>query len=137
MAIGRKKRIITDGQLIERTIYWSKLLQVSDWFISVGICSAEEMGKGVNGTNEISFPTNECVIRLVNPSEYSDWGNYDMELVLVHELLHLVINPHTGKVSDSYEERAINQIARALVDVEIKKEKGERKRVKNRNQKNK
>lgn len=137
MAIGRRKRLITHEQLIERTIYWSKLLQVSDWYINIGIFSGKDMTEGTNGTIDVSFQTNECVIKLVDPADYGDWGNYDMEFTLVHELLHLVINPHAESTADKYEERAINQIARALVDMEIKKEKGERKRAKKKKQKNK
>lgn len=127
MTIGRPERILTEEQLQERLNYWQKRLNLFQWYITVNIARSTEIeGEGQNNYNTALM---ESRITLIDPIDHEALGAYDMEFILVHELLHLIVevNRHSRTYSDREEidlEYAINALARSFMQFED--EKGER-----------
>lgn len=103
---------------------WQRRLRITDWRIGVKLAHWYEMDHGENvGMCEIWSPHKRALVRIIHESEYESvvplaiWP-YDPELILVHELLHIVMEAFTvdAKSPEFVEfERAINLISGALV----------------------
>ena len=95
---------------------WQKLLRLQDWEVNVDY-SRERDFANKEALGECSFNLNsrEGFIKILHPVDYD--GDYDLEWVLVHELLHLHFADWTAKTN--YEcpvsgEQAIDSIAQTL-----------------------
>ncbi len=118
-----KEVILTQEQLEERLAYWQEKLRLRDWIITASIKRMSQFSQP-DRAGEVfsSYDGKEAAIKLLDPEDHSygdGFAPYDMEHVLVHELLHL----HTGaiKAEDEYslaEEQAIESIVSGLIALE-------------------
>lgn len=117
--------VFTQEQLEESLTYWQEKLRLRDWIIKVKIARQRDMSLS-DKLGEINFNvhTKTALISIIDPSDYDDWGEQDMENTLVHELLHLhfsAISYHFGNkdivVYEMFEEQAIESITSGLVGV--------------------
>lgn len=78
---------------------WKPVLRLQDWQIRIEIHGAEAMPE-ILGANRAIAQKRQAVIKLLDPDEYVSSGMvwpYDIEEVLVHELLHC----YTHQIEDS------------------------------------
>ncbi|WP_416149421.1 hypothetical protein ACM26V_00025 [Salipaludibacillus sp. HK11] len=119
------KVILTEDQLNERAAYWQKVLGLQDWDVQVKKARAEAFDGDREGECEYLSNSKTARIRILDESHYPTdaWDEQDMELTLVHELLHL----HFSAIRDlayeldhyvMFEEQAINKMSQALVHLE-------------------
>ena len=95
---------------------WQKILRLQDWEVDIDFYRARDF-TNADALGECTFNINsrEGFIKILNPIDYE--GEYDLEWIVVHELLHLHFADWTAK--NNYEcpvsgEQAIDSIAQAL-----------------------
>lgn len=93
--------------------YWQRELGLQHWKIEVKIVRGTEIGE-MCGQNDYSFTDEEALIRIKDAIDYHGYYQYDTEKVLVHELLHLVLDDARYD-SSRYYEQAINRLSKLLV----------------------
>ena len=94
--------------------YWQKQLRLLDWEFKLEISTNPEdfFGRNIQNPNYQS-----AIITLLHPDSIpKDWSRIaDLEVTLVHELLHTRLMYAIGKRCDHHGEMAIETIAVALV----------------------
>ncbi|MCY9513310.1 hypothetical protein [Paenibacillus apiarius] len=121
------KAIYTEDDLRARCADWQKTLRLQDWIVVVGISRARDMQlDNCCGVCEWSLPKRMANIRILDPTDYpaDSMEPQDMELTLVHELLHLHFAPMSTEDNTVPEEQAIEAISRGLVELKRKSEVG-------------
>lgn len=95
---------------------WQKILRLQDWEVTIDYYRARDF-TNADALGECTFNINsrEGFIKILHPTDYD--GDYDLEWIVVHELLHLHFADWTAK--NNYEcpvsgEQAIDSIAQAL-----------------------
>jgi len=116
---------------------WQETLRLVDWTITilVGSTKSEDTGEEeIDGIVRWDMEHKMAEITVLSPELYPEdaWGEYDQEVILVHELLHLSLAPLDYLLKHKHHrysvEQHINCVAKALVDLKrnsIKKGKGE------------
>jgi hypothetical protein len=117
----------------ERCSYWQKVLRVQDWSVRVRQLRANQMPLGDGGGEPPRACVNMTLARrcaLVSLMDPIDWDqachwSHDQEVFLVHELLHLVLEPIDAAFADADQqaydnaytqrEQLITSLDRALV----------------------
>ena len=115
---------MTQEQLQQLCLEWQKRLRLQDWDVEVKFVRHYELdGKGQFGLVSYSRKKTHAVISLalendVDPSEPIE---YDPEVTLVHELLHIhfskVANPPDGSPEGVALEQVIHALSRALLSL--------------------
>src|SRR5687768_14532970 len=96
---------------------WQKRLRVQDWRIDLRVCRVYDMPRdGVSGYIEMVEERKEAIIYIIDPRDVqpSNFPN-PTEVTLVHELLHLLIEPCWDRAKEVEGEQAVELIAQALV----------------------
>jgi hypothetical protein len=114
--------IVTDEQAQDWLKLWQKRLRLEDWKIGVKIVRIWELEHGTLGHIDWSSTHKTAVIKVLNPADYelpADQIPADMELSIVHELVHLHLSVlPLNKSSRGAEEQVVSMIADALVNLE-------------------
>lgn len=106
--------------------YWQDRLGLQNWDIVYEIIRAREFSEpyGAYGENMFNYESRSSVIKLMDPVDYHDpHFRYDMQHVLLHELLHAVLTPVAMYFPNDQEhlhvhlEQIINQLATAFCRV--------------------
>lgn len=119
--------IYTEQQLIDLCREWQKILKLEHWEIALHVSRARDFAvEGRCGECSWVLSTALATMRIIDPVDYPESPfKQDMELILVHELLHLHMCPFDLTKQDSLEEtmmeRAIDHIAKALVNLKREK----------------
>ena len=101
---------------------WQKKLHLQAWDIVVEICRKSEFElTDVVGENHWDLRVCKSYIRILDPIDYksSSWP-YDMEVCLVHELLHLhfmLFEPKEDGLEHDHMESVIERFANVLVEL--------------------
>ena len=103
----------------ERLAYWQQRLKLEEWRISIAPVRSSELKPKTLGAVRWDKGKKTAVIWVLDAADYQLPFRAmldDMELTIVHELVHLEIAslPH-GQASRSTEEHAVNGIADALL----------------------
>jgi hypothetical protein len=103
----------------ERLAFWQQRLKLEDWSISVVPARRSELKPNTLGGIRWDKTKKSAVIWVLDPSEYQTPFRAtldDMELTIVHELVHLELTSlPRSEASRSNEEHAVNGIAEALL----------------------
>src|SRR5882724_1694545 len=114
--------VVSEGQVHDWLRLWQKRLRLEDWKIDVKIVRIWDLEQGTLGHIDWSVPHKTAVIKVLNPADYElprDRVPADMELSIVHELVHLHLSAlPLNKSSRNAEEQVVTMIANALVDLE-------------------
>ena len=114
--------VVTEEQTQDWLRVWQKRLRLDDWKIEVKIVRIWELEHGTLGHIDWSTPRKSAVIKVLNPADYElppDKIPADMELSIVHELVHLHLSVlPLSKTSRGAEEQVVTMIADALVSLE-------------------
>lgn len=120
--------LLTEAELQDACRYWQGVLGLQDWRIVLkrvrfSAYGSEQKAKG--GEVQVSHDKKTALIRITEPDDYNEQANraidgpQDMELTLVHELVHLHFAPlwHVikGDVENRFEEQAVNALSLALI----------------------
>lgn len=116
------KRVYSLYELQERCKIWQDLLNLSDWQIKTDLVPHSEFGECEFGTIEHLLHFKHAKIKLPTAEtyEYDFDPDYDMIPILVHELLHLVLDqmlPPKSETDQGFKssiEIAINKLAGAF-----------------------
>lgn len=117
-----KEVILTEDELREKCVEWQKILRLQDWIITILITRERHMGCSSRIAEiEAKLPKRMATIRILDPIDYPTGlsEDQDMELSLVHELLHIHLFPLFADREDEMrmvaEEQAIEAISRGLI----------------------
>lgn len=115
------KCILTQYELEELCREWQERLKIQYWDIKIGIFRARDFVKS-DSRAEVSWTKTNAtaILRILDPVDYDrELWPQDMEVSLVHELLHLRFCEaditEAGSLEDVMLERAIDHTAEALV----------------------
>jgi hypothetical protein len=102
---------------------WQKILRLQDWEVDINFYRSRDFANS-DAVGECTFNINarDAVIKILDPIDYD--GEYDLEWIVVHELLHLHFAGWTA--ANNYEcpisaEQGIDAIAQALTKLEKKR----------------
>ena len=118
-----EKHIVTEGQLKTLCKEWQERLRLQAWDVKTGIYRERNFcGPERQGENEYNLATGTSLIRILDPADYPESKfKQDMEVTLVHELLHLVFAPFEPdddkELEHKFMERAICQLSGVLVEL--------------------
>lgn len=123
MAYKATEVILTQKQLQKRLKYWQKVLRLQDWKLDVSISTIKEMDGFAADIRRIEA-IKQAKIRVMGPNETQadHWVPLDMELLLVHELVHLHYETtHDKKRHEVVRiEQGVESISEALIALERK-----------------
>ncbi len=111
--------------LDDRLAVWQQRLKLEDWRISIALVRLSDLPPRTVGGIRWDKKKKSAVILVLDPSDYrlpfrEMLG--DMELTVVHELVHLdLASLPRGQASRGSEERAVSGIADALLELDGKK----------------
>jgi len=107
---------MTNSQLKKFCKEWQKRLRLQDWNVSVAFGILED------STGLTKINPNFKVAKVIIDEE----GNNELEITLVHELLHLHADPFSQDLQEKYKtnlEAMIELTARALVEAKYENNK--------------
>jgi hypothetical protein len=114
-----KEIILTEEQLQQKLKEWQKRLRLQDWIIKVRLARRYELPEDSMACVNAVLPKKMASIKILDPIDYdqSIMVPQDMEDSLVHELLHLHLEPIVGDDDSKYieVEQAIESISFGLV----------------------
>jgi hypothetical protein len=109
--------------LTARLAVWRQRLKLNDWTISIVPAHPGDLKPGTLGHIHWEADKKTAWIRVLDASDYRlacpDALN-DMELTVVHELVHLVLSSvsRSNEADRGAEEHTVNQIANALLSLD-------------------
>jgi hypothetical protein len=117
------KHILSPEQLRERCARWQNQLRLNNWRIAVSICRRSSFNDSdAQGEVDFGLSSGKAIIRILDPVDYPDTPfEQDMEITLVHELLHLCFAPFTpneSTLSHTFMENTIEMLAQTLVEID-------------------
>jgi hypothetical protein len=122
---GKELAQRTQQFLDEKLTVWCRRLNLAEWRISVNMTHRSDLKPKTLGGIRWDKGKKSAVIWVLDPSDYRlpfpEMLN-DMELTIVHELVHLELaSLPRSEASRSSEEHAVNGIAEALLALDHKK----------------
>ena len=127
----RQRLQLNSGQLAQRFMddrlaVWRQRLKLEDWRISVAMIRLSDLPPKTLGGIRWDKSKKSAVIWVLDPSDYRLPFREmldDMELTIVHELVHLdLASLPRGQASRGSEERAVSGIAEAMLGLDRKKQ---------------
>ncbi len=105
---------------------WQERLKLSDWRITWAIAHRSDLKPNTVGQIHWDKPSKSASVLVLDPSDYRMPFNAmldDMELTIIHELIHLKLTslPHS-EASRGSEEEAVNGLSEALFALEHQKQ---------------
>ena len=102
--------------------FWKKELRLSDWDIRLDIVRSHVFRDDFVGDCNVSLSNKSAHIRLMDAIDVTgtEWFPLDQEEVLVHELMHIHLEPFFPKSDHALNftgEQAIESIAKCLVSL--------------------
>lgn len=112
----------TVADLAKDVAWWQKMLRLEDWRITITISTLGAM-RGNLGQVEIESDRKLARLTMAQGSDYREKALYhqDMEVTLVHELLHLTFREYRI-FNAKYEEAVVEMLSLALVGARRGKE---------------
>jgi hypothetical protein len=105
-----------------RLAFWQQRLNLQDWKLSVESSHPADLKPETLGNIHWDPGKKTAVVRVLAVADYTmacPAALEDMELTVVHELVHLTLSPLRNSATNrSDEEHAVNQIADALLKLE-------------------
>lgn len=111
--IGKKNQKIRN-KLSKFMNQWCLLLGLDRWEIIAEYCAeSDTLEPGLNGCAKVQWPYKRAVIKF-HISQLYDNDDVQLERLVVHELMHVVVNEMRGKKFDNddlqHEERVVTEL---------------------------
>lgn len=104
---------------------WAGRLKLADWEIMVTVVPKSELPENKSGLCSSVLTKKAAHVKILHPDDADpNWINaYDMELTLVHELVHLHVAPwallyESGDHSEILLEQAVHTLSTSLVEAD-------------------
>ncbi len=111
--------------LNQKLFIWQKRLKLEHWNITVKLVRPGELKPKTLGNIHWDADTRSAAIKVLSPLDYRmefTEAIKDMEFTVVHELVHLQLSSlPRNEASRSAEEKAVNTITQALLDLDRQK----------------
>jgi len=121
----QEKTLAAEAFIGQKLAIWQNRLYLDDWKIAVRLVPSTGLKPKTLGNIHWDTATRIATIRILNVAEYRlPYREMleDMEFTVVHELIHLQLSSlPRSEASRSAEERAVNQITQALLNLDRKK----------------
>ena len=121
-ATASERAITAESFVNARLAVWQRRLKLEDWHLTLKMARAGELKPKTVGNIHWDTPAKTAVIRVLVLADYKlpyREALQDMEFTVVHELIHLQLSSlPRSEASRGAEERAVNQITGALVDLD-------------------
>ena len=109
----------------QKLAFWQQNLKLTDWHISWTLARRDDLKPNTVGQIHWDKPSHCASVLVLDPSDYRlpyDAMLDDMELTIIHELVHLKLTslPHS-EASRGSEEQAVNGLSEALFALERQK----------------
>jgi hypothetical protein len=110
---------VTEAELKELCALWQKRLRLQDWNVRLEVVEARELAGFANCRSSLREKT--ALIRIVDVADSTSsdteiFGGRNVEEDLVHELIHLHVEPFSPDDRDSTEWEAIEQAVGVLAN---------------------
>jgi len=120
-----ESREFAQKYVAEKLALWQRNLKLSEWKISWAMAHYSDLKPRTVGQIHWDMPRQSAAILVLDPQDYRMPFNAmldDMELTIIHELVHLKLTslPHS-EASRGSEEQAVNGISEALFALEHQK----------------
>ncbi len=107
-------------QIVEK---WQPRLKLQDWDITAVFVPVNELDTNADANVRYDLNHSAALIRILKPEHVELSGprlhDYDPEYSVLHELVHLRLADISSSEESGYlEERAVNAITRALLDLD-------------------
>jgi hypothetical protein len=117
---GRAFYFENADHLIATARYWQRELRLEDWSVCYHIRKHFDMPSSkADGVSKVFSEQKIAYIYLMEPADHEWKESYDMEQVLVHELLHIPFDPWMDRSKEgplwAAQEAFIDQMATTLV----------------------
>jgi hypothetical protein len=121
-----ERTLMAQAFSIEKLSMWQKRLNLDDWNISLLVVRSTDLKPRTLGNIHWDSDKKTAVIRVLDPADYKLPLHAmldDMEFTVVHELIHLELQPvlsplQRNDANRMEEEHAVNHMAQALLDLE-------------------
>src|SRR5580698_7587204 len=121
-----ERSLVAQTFATERLWVWQRRLALEDWNISVVVSRVGELKPKTLGNVHWDLEKKTAVIRVLDPADYRLAPSLimrDIELTVVHELIHLEMAPtladlHRTDANRGQEENAVNHMADALLHLD-------------------
>ena len=102
---------------------WQEILSLKHWSIRVKYERKHKMGKECYAEVHCKPGILAAVVKILDPEDYDDpYVDQNIELSLVHELIHIPLmmftNHEEGSAEDTLQEQFVEAMARALLQCE-------------------
>lgn len=120
------QHILAQKFLDEKVALWRQRLKLDDWRISAVLTRRVDLAPQTLGGIRWDKSRKSAVILVLDPADYAlahDEMLNDMELTVVHEMIHLELTslPRSEAHRGSTEERAVSGIAGAMLELDRRK----------------
>lgn len=121
---GSSSELIVSEDQVDRWLkLWQQRLQLQDWKVEVRLVRIWQLEPHTLGHIHWSRARRTATIKVLDPVDYNLPRSRiadDIELSVVHELIHLQLSSLTmdDKASTAVEEQVVNRLANTLVDLE-------------------
>ena len=117
-----ESREFAQKYVAEKLTLWQQNLKLTDWQISWALAQRSDLKPHTVGQIHWDMPKKSAAILVLDPADYRMPFNAmldDMELTIIHELVHLKLTslPHS-EASRGSEEEAVNGLSEALFALE-------------------
>jgi hypothetical protein len=117
-----ESREVVQKYVAEKLTFWQQSLKLSDWQISWAMAHRSDLKPNTVGQIHWDMPKKSAAILVLDPGDYNMPFNAmldDMELTIIHELIHLKLTslPHS-EASRGSEEQAVVGISESLFALE-------------------
>jgi len=116
---------MTYKELHENLLYWQELLRLQDWDIDLQICRWRDMPSPYAvGSVKWRLSDKHVVVKILDPIDIGEGQSNDMEMTMVHELVHVMFAVgHNGILDDDSMisdmiEQAVERVATALINLD-------------------
>jgi hypothetical protein len=125
-AEARERTAVAEKFATERLTIWQQRLNLEDWNISVVVAHTADLKPRTLGNIHWDADKKTAVIRVLDPADYKipfDDVLKDIEFTVVHELIHLELQPvlsplQRNDANRREEEHAVNHMADALLKLD-------------------
>lgn len=115
---------MTDEQLKSLCKLWQKRLKLQDWQISARVVGSEEMRDSL-GDCVVYQDTKCALVRVIDPAGIDETHPYysrfpengNLEKILVHELIHILLDPFFDPDAEDFRRTAQEQLMDQMATV--------------------